>query len=605
MSVARRVGAAALILGAFLGCTTRLRAQDSTGAARVDTTQHDTTQRDTTPPAPPKAPSPLASLAPAPEVPAGPLPAGTRYVFTRDSLLWSGGYTLADLLARIPGAYVARAGFLELPEPVIYGARGQDGIHIYWDGVEMIPLGPDSLAIDPGRISLVPLDRVEVVQSPGALDVYLVSARNDTPQARTDVRIMSGVGKTGGYSGVFAIRGDNGLELAASADYLGTNGYFGTATGDRSDRTFDLWVKGDWVASPRTSASYQLRHHGYRRDPLNPGGDGTLLGVDGARTDAILSFDASTRPAQLGWGARFTFVTSKWSDTLGFNQSARQASLRLGYRSPALTANVTGRLGDDYEKSVGEAHLAWEPIRGIVLSGDSRAARLTGDRTTWRVHGALSMGVGPLELLGQAARRRAIAAPWLLADTAQLTTDVEGRFRFSTRVLSADIGLARYGAYTPVPLESYPSIASLGTTPQTTYAIAAGSFTPIRPLTFSGWYASPTKGDGAAFQPRRLLRGAVTFRTKFWPTFRSGAFDLEARLSLESWGNGVAGVDSSGAPVALPAARIAEFFLQFEIVRFRAFYDLRNAFNTQRAYVPGYDYPRVMQTFGVRWTFFN
>lgn len=605
MITVRRIGAAALILGATFGSAARLRAQDSTAAAHADSTPPDTVQHDTAPPPPAHVPSPLASLAPLAEVPPGPLPAGTRYVFTRDSLLWSGGYSLADLLARIPGAYVARAGFLQLPEPVIYGARGQDAIHIYWDGVEMIPLGPDSLAIDPGRISLMPLDRVEVIQSPGALDVYLVSARNDRPQARTDVRILSGVGKTGGYSGVFAIRGNNGLELAAAADYLGTNGYIGTSSANRSDRTFDVWVKGDWVPSPRTSASYQLRHHSYRRDPLALGSGGTLLGQDGARTDAILSFDASTRPAHLGWGAGFTFVTSRWSDSVGVRQSARQAALRLGYRDAAFSADITGRLGDAFERSVGEAHLAWEPVRGIVVSGDSRAARLAGDRTSWRVHGAVAIGIGPFAVLGQVARRRSIASPWRLSDTAQIGTDLEGRLRFSTRMLSADIGLARYDAYTPLPLASYAGMASLGTSSRQTYAIAEGTFTPIRPLTFEGWYASPTKGDGAAFQPRRLLRGSVTFRSKFWPTFRSGAFDLEARLSVESWGAGIAGVDSSGTPITLDPARFAEFFLQFEIARFRAFYDLRNAFNLRRAYVPEYEYPRVIQTFGVRWTFFN
>ena len=46
------------------------------------------------------------------EVPPGPLPPGSRYSFTRDSILWAGGLTLADLLARIPGAYVLRAGFV-------------------------------------------------------------------------------------------------------------------------------------------------------------------------------------------------------------------------------------------------------------------------------------------------------------------------------------------------------------------------------------------------------------------------------------------------------------------------------------------------------------
>jgi hypothetical protein len=56
-------------------------------------------------------------------------------VFDRDSILWSNAATLSDLLARIPGVYVARAGFVELPEYTVYAGRGGQGIELYWDGL--------------------------------------------------------------------------------------------------------------------------------------------------------------------------------------------------------------------------------------------------------------------------------------------------------------------------------------------------------------------------------------------------------------------------------------------------------------------------------------
>jgi hypothetical protein len=97
---------------------------------------------------------------------------------------------------------------------------------------------------------------------------------------------------------------------------------------------------------------------------------------------------------------------------------------------------------------------------------------------------------------------------------------------------------------------------------------------------------------------------ALTLRSKFWRTFRSGAFDIKAQIALESWGVGVAGLDE-GLPRALPGATIAEAFLEIQLVQFRAFYSFRNALRTEDWYVPGFSLFRALQTFGVKWDFQN
>ena len=58
------------------------------------------------------------------EVPRGAFAPGTRYRFTRQSMMWSGAFTLADLLGAIPGVFIARGGFFGQPEYVMYGGRG-------------------------------------------------------------------------------------------------------------------------------------------------------------------------------------------------------------------------------------------------------------------------------------------------------------------------------------------------------------------------------------------------------------------------------------------------------------------------------------------------
>src|SRR5207245_5229475 len=112
-----------------------------------DTTARDTTARDTLPRYLPIFPE---------AIPAGPLPRGTRYTFSADSLILSNVQTLSDLLAHIPGVYVARGGIYGAGEIVMYGGRGAAGLGIYWDGVPYLPLGRDAVCLDPASTSLAP-----------------------------------------------------------------------------------------------------------------------------------------------------------------------------------------------------------------------------------------------------------------------------------------------------------------------------------------------------------------------------------------------------------------------------------------------------------------
>jgi hypothetical protein len=121
----------------------------------------------------------------------------------------------------------------------------------------------------------------------------------------------------------------------------------------------------------------------------------------------------------------------------------------------------------------------------------------------------------------------------------------------------------------------------------------------------SGWISQPVQGDTAPYAPPTHSRIALTLRSKFWRTFRSGAFDIKAQIAIESWGNGRAGLTAQGQPIALPGATIGEAFLEIQLVRFRAFYSLRNALRSETWYVPGFSLFRVLQTFGARWDFQN
>src|SRR5207247_6978315 len=134
--------------------------RDST--PRRDTPARDTPARDTLPRSLPVFPEAILT---------GPLPRGTRYTFNADSLILSNVQTPSDRLAHSPGVYVARGGIYGAGEIPFYGGRGAAGLEIYWDGVPYLPLGRDSLFLDPARISLAPLERVDVIVLPASLRV--------------------------------------------------------------------------------------------------------------------------------------------------------------------------------------------------------------------------------------------------------------------------------------------------------------------------------------------------------------------------------------------------------------------------------------------------
>lgn len=575
--------------------------------AQVPPVRDTTATRDAAAPPPPDSARPAAVLQLLPfETAPGPLPPGARLVFTRDSLLWISGYTLADVLADVPGVFVARTGFVAQPAMAFYGNRGVVAVELFRDGVPVLPLGPDSVAVDPGRVSLIGLRRVEVERLPGLLRVYLVSERNELVGSRSLVRVISGDFKSGGYAGLFQHRWSSGLGLDLSADHFDTQG---DREPQRNARWFNLGARVDWTPTPRLSATADIRRLGFERDPTDHAAGGVLPGRKETRTEALVRLVAAQRPERHGLGLELGLQTTSWSPDSGSADSAlptrtvHRAFAGLGLRGTAGTIELRATAADHYTPTAATGRVAWMPWSGVVLAGDGSWERHTGDRTSLRARGTLGLYRGPLSLVGDVVAADAVPAPMLPADTARTTLDFGGRAGFVTRHLALHGGIERRDAFEPPPMPSLPPFAQLPATGSATYAVAdlmlkAGGWS------LSGWISHPVRGDTAAFAPPTHSRLALTLRSKFWRTFRSGAFDIKAQIALESWGVGVAGLDE-GLPRALPGATIAEAFLEIQLVQFRAFYSFRNALRTEDWYVPGFSLFRALQTFGVKWDFQN
>ncbi len=533
-----------------------------------------------------------------PAVPRGPLPPGTRFTFTRDSLHWLAGHTLADLLATIPGVFVARAGFLGQPEFVQYGGRGGTAVELYWDGMLMMPLGADSLAHDLGRVSLSYLERVDVEVLPTTLRVYLVSERHGSLATKSKLRVVAGDFETGAYAGLFQKRWRGGMGLDLAADFLGTE-----VTGQTA-QTFDVWGGVSWLPSSRTGASYQVRRQNHDRATVTG-----VLGRDGTKSDYLFSMFASAREDGLGLRAEGLLASSSWSSDSGEtdvpDQVVRQAQLKLQYRMPTWTAEVIGRTGDSRVRSALEGRVGWVPLNGVVVSGDGYWRRHPGDRYSRGAHGSLGLYVGPLSLVGQLQYADLVAAPALADDSARSTLDRSVRAGLRTLPLSGHVALVRRDAFVPLPYAELLDVAAFDSSAGSTYVVADVSLRSSRALSFDVSYSDAIGDESADLQPPTHGRAQITFQSKFWRTFRSGVFDFRVQLGMESWSGGTAGMTAEGTPIELPPATLYDIFVQVQLVDFTLFWHYRDARRPVGPYLPGIFYPGFHQTFGVKWAFLN
>jgi hypothetical protein len=560
-------------------------------------------ERDTTQAAEP--PPPAVVPVPPEERPLGPLSPGSRLVFSRDSLTWTSHYTLAELLTEVPGVYVGRTGFTGQPAPVFFAGRGAAGLEILYDGLPLLPIGPDSVAPDPGRISLFGIRRVEVERQSGFLRVYLISEREERTGARSVLRVVNGDFKTAGYAGLFQYRWANGVGLDLTADYFNAPGGPGST---RNTRWFDLRAQADWTPTPLLSASFQLHALTLAREATREDINLVIPLREDGRQETLLRILASSRPDRLGLSAEAGIQTIAWqadsgtADTVLGERHVTRGFLGVRLADRRASAEIVARAADSYTPVEAELKAGWIPLSWVVLSGGARWARHEGDRTSTTANGSLGVYRGAFSLVGDVRWADVVAAPALIADTAQRTVDVAARAGFSTDWLTLHAGVERRDAFTPPPLVMIPDLPPLPTSPAAMFAVADLTLN-VGPLTVSGWFADPVADSVSAFEPPTHSRAALTFRSKFLRTFRSGAFELKVQVAIEAWGSGTAGTDDAGTAVPLPGTSVAEAFLQVELARFHAFYSLKNALRSREGFFPGFEYPRNLQTFGVKWIF--
>ncbi|HVH09936.1 MAG TPA: Plug domain-containing protein, partial [Gemmatimonadales bacterium] len=517
------------------------------------------------------------------------------------SLAFSNIQTLSDLLAHIPGVYVSRGGIYGAAEPVLYAGRGAAGLEVYWDGVRYLPLGRDTVYLDPARISLAPLERVDVVVLPASLRVYLVTRRQRSTATASEVGIATGEVGTANYRGAYLRRWRSGLGLSLVADYNNNNGIGGTSSAPFN--AVDLWLKAEYLRSARWGAAYELQSSSWHRSAATYPSDWHVV-----RHDMLLRLFAAERTDGLGLRAQASVATSGTTqDTAVADRHVTENALELSDDWPRAHLGLAFRTLDQPRPWEVEGTAGWNPFPGLTLAGDARHAHYSRGRHGNRAHLAAGLLLpAGFSVRGEVAWARDLQAPVDTADAAVRTLDYAAALRWDRRRVSVEFGEARRDAFAPIGFPvGIPSVSGLRPMDHARYATAQGAVELLPGLTLAGWYFNPLVPGGTDFEPPYHGRLSLTFFSRFWRVYRSGIFALRGEFALESWSHGVAGLGAAGVPLVLPAKSFGESNIEVRIGGVTIFWIQRNTSLTTGSYVPGLDYPRHYQFYGVRWRFTN
>lgn len=574
------------------------------GLAAQDTT----VARDTTAP-PPPPPDTIPALLPTidPAIAPGPLPRGARYTFTADSLLFLSSRTLSDLLTHIRGVYVARGGWYGQAEIVLYGGRGPAALEVFWDGAPFMPLGRDSIYLDPARIPLAPFERVDVLVLPAALQVYLVTARHRSTDPRTQVGVLTGRQDIAGYRAGYATRTRSGFGVALVADWssMGVGPVSNTTT---SFGTSDLWLKAEYVPpGGRVGASFQIAGSSWHRSAA-PASDGRVDGWRQDRRDRLLRVFLAQRDDGLGWRVTGTLAASGLShDSLVASRSVSSATVEASLAWRRATVVGTARFGAGGAPHQFEGRTGWMPLAPITLAGSFRQTVYADGRAGVRAYGTagLTLPFG-FSARAEATWRKDVQSALVTTDDLQEALDVAGWIRFEHPRLTVEVGRGRRDPFAPLGFaRGIKAVDSLNPTPLTEFIAAHATIQVVPGLRLSGWYFDPVVGGGD-FEPPHHARVSATFHSKFWRVFKSGIFALRAEVAMESWSQwGLGGLDSLGNQRAMTGSSFVDTNLEMQLAGVTLFWTIQNINIMRASYVEGLGYPKAVQSYGARWYFTN
>lgn len=531
---------------------------------------------------------------------------GPQYEWNRTQLFATGALTLVDLLDRIPGITTFRSGWLATPQTAAFNGDFRR-VRVFYDGIEMDDLdNATGSVLDLSTVQIWTLEHLSIERTANELRLYLRSWRVDNTDPYTHVDVATGNEDTNLYRGFYGKRYDNGGVFQLAGQQYGVASTRFAGSGD----ALSLLGRAG-IARKRWSVDAFVNHSHATREFQRPVfGRPPVLSLDGTNTNAYiraavggadggpwaqvtiasLGFKGVTGPdrsvtatSQPDTTERRAFET-QYNATAGF--TAGPARLEIGDRVRAIagstSSTIFGRL--DFVTGLG------------VLSG---FAEHDGFRRAINADvGARAEPFPFLALSGSVARS---------APTAGATSGLA-----ATTTARAEVGLRLLGPWISAGMISTHNTTGLAPVVYDTLLLPtpAGAAT-ARTISIRGalgrgfgidsWL---TRWDQARpYQPRYQSRSEINFNSSFLNRFPRGDFSVHAAGVYEYRGTGI--FPSAAGDILAGTAKTLSGLLEIRILRAVVSYQQRNILGYPYDIVPGFEMPRVLAIYGVRWDFWN
>jgi TonB-dependent receptor-like protein len=531
----------------------------------------------------------------------GPRAAGSRLVLDRRDIAWRTAQTVSDLLSEIPGVYVWRGGWFGRSAYANYHGRGATSIDWVIDGVPFLPMGPDSVGVEPSLFALTLFERIEVERWPGGLRVLLYTPQYGGLAPRSRVGIATGQFDIARYQGDIEYRWKNGFGLTGAAEYFDSPTATGVATS--ASVTSGLY-RAQFVPREDRGVQIQLLTQSPDRNRFVTGADTIGSPLSGTRSDLQARAYLRRGNESAHFQADVLYTRSRWSSD-SVDQTVSGGGVVLALRRPRWRVGSTAWLRDRWTPFSARAEVGLVPLELISLNAEVMHEYHDGDRRSdWiGLRGSLHLPLG-FEAEGGLRNGRRVLAPALEADTAQDIGELELRGRWRSRLLTLEAGWSRTDAFAPYRFAPYLQIDSLRAFGRTEWLEVGAVISPLNWLKLEGWYSDPQGGTPDGIPPTHsTVRGEI--RSRFLRQFPSGIFELRLAGEMETWGAGTIGADGAGNPLPLRGATFFRLGAGLKLGGFQFYWDRVNTQSTKRTYVPGFKIPNLGQTFGIRWEFTN
>jgi hypothetical protein len=531
---------------------------------------------------------------------------GPQYEWNRAQLFATGALTVIDLLDRIPGVTTFRSGWLATPQTATYSADFQR-VRVFYDGIEIDDLDSRTGGVlDLSTVQLWSLEHLSIERSASELRIYMRTWRVDNTDPYTRVDIATGNEDTNLYRGFYGRRFDNGGVLQFAGQQYGVASPRFSGSGDALSLMTRVGIaKKGWSLD-----GFVLRHRATRDIERAAVGRPPVLSLDATNTDAYIR--AGVGRVGSGPWAQVTIASiafkgttgpdrnvsaTAFVDTLERRVSETQYNVSAGYTAGPARLEVEDRLralsGKTYNGASGRLDIVTPVgvVNGFVEHDGFR-------KTTNADAGIRAQPLPFIALSGSIARSAPIVSgPSIQSSTTSARGEV-GLKLFGPWIAAGLITANRTPGLAPIVYDTLLLPTEAGRISGRTASIRG----PIRGgFGIDAWV---TKWDpNGPYRPQYQSRSELNYSNNFATRFPRGDFDLRVAGIFEFRGH--TNFPLSAGDVETSVAKTLSGLLEIRIMRAVLSYQQRNILGYPYQVVPGFDMPRVLAIYGVRWDFWN